>query len=213
MSADPFQFVFPKYAFDNRHYHGINHITRMLGDAYRYGDHSKILVGAGAVSRLNDVLYEAILFHDIVWQPVSNDGISNEVLSADAYKKWAANCCLPKSPEHMTSVSLMIKATEFHFTDFVSNDYLTNLLLDLDIIGFADSYESFLNCQFLIDKEYLTVYDKNYLAKKRYQFLSNILEKQLLKFRVIDTEDYFKNKAYSNIRELLNEWDDLYNDE
>ena len=205
------QYVLPYYIEPHRHYHNINHITKMLKGVYQYGDKDKVfrqvrVVDDMITEEIYRPLYHAILFHDITYDIPNKSVRSNEQLSAAEYTHYA--CEEDISQEEMHQVVDMIEATEFHFTDKLYDDYYTNLLLDLDLLSFTDPYHQFVMTQNEIDKEYLTSYPREYVIQRRKDFLLDIRDK--IKYRVIDPSGALTNIAKSNISDILEEWDEIY---
>lgn len=216
--AEAYNHVMRKYFFDNRHYHGIEHINSMLKNCMIYG--AEIL--DDTKNGIDDAMYYAILFHDYIYDSHADQMIYNEVRSAHAWQQYfvdnthdfedhdygyASNdedYCSFRYDDLFYQVTDMIKATAHHFDGTEYTDYRTNLLLDLDILGFADSFENFEKTQFEIDKEFHYHYDPALVAGKRKEFLQNILDNKLLKFRVIDHDGTLTARAYENIARLLN---------
>jgi len=212
---ESFQYIFELYALSGRHYHDINHIIKMLKGAYLYGDRSKIFDTAKTESDftyygLTRPLYDAILFHDVIYNIPAVNGESNEQLSANEYEVFAMD--FGRRDKEIEQVSDMIRATEHHFDGTLYDDYLTNLLLDLDILGFADNWDIFLATQKLVDAEFLAHYPKEVVYQGRKSFLENIIDNDRLNYRVIDKGGIFRNKAYRNIHKLLINWDVFHAD-
>jgi len=212
---ESFQYIFELYALSDRHYHDINHIIKMLKGAYLYGDRSKIFDTAKTESDftyygLTRPLYDAILFHDVIYNIPAMNGESNEQLSAEEYQTFAMD--FGRRDKEIEQVSNMIRATEHHFDGTLYDDYLTNLLLDLDILGFADDWVCFAATQKLVDAEFLAHYPKEVVLQGRKDFLKNIVDNELLQYRVIDKNHIFRNKAYENIETLLFQWENIYAD-
>lgn len=205
---DPaFQLVLSSYMEPHRHYHNIDHIIRMLKGVYLYGERGKALLPHDYVgSVIARPLYEAILFHDVIYRPIK-EAQTNEEMSAVAYTDYIETIYGNSRTANQTQqVVDMIMATERHFDpSFSTDDYLTNLLLDLDLLAFTDPYDDFYDTQAKIDNEYLSVYPEEYVTSKRIDFLNDILNERLLKFRVIDPSGVLTEIAYNNISRYLDE--------
>lgn len=206
---DSYNYVYPYYLGGNRHYHGLTHINKMINDVYLYGYPSETFQNyeeskGWCYQGLNKSLYDAILFHDIIYDIPAKSSLSNEARSASEYEAFAE--AVGTEDSIIRKTSSLIKATEHHFDGTIYTDYLTNLLLDVDIIGFSESWESFLNDFHGVNKEYFSVYDKDYVLEKRKEFLKNIVDNKLLRYRVIDETGDRWNKAYWNISRLLEDW-------
>lgn len=210
---DSYNYVSSFYLLNNRHYHNINHINAMIKAVYLYGDPDKCLKsyfrdGSFAYVGLHKNLYDAILFHDIIYDIPNKLGSSNEELSAREYECFADVSRI--SPSDKRSTADMIRATEHHFDGTVYNDYLTNLLLDVDIVGLAAEWDGFLVDAKNVALEYMAHYPKTYVLNCRKQFLQNILDNQTLRYRVIDKNGALRDRAYWNIARFIDEWDDIY---
>lgn len=92
---DPMAFVTPHYAQPHRRYHTLAHIQRMLE-----------LVGTG----ISDELRLAILFHDAVYEPFSQD---NEERSCALFRTFVS---MHGSRADAERVCALIMATKDHFT-------------------------------------------------------------------------------------------------
>lgn len=194
---DSYNYVLKKYLFDNRHYHDINHINKMLRDSFIYGDPKYTMDGHGF---LNPNLYDAILFHDYVYDTSPDKVFSNEYRSAIEYQDFHTKY---EKTTDRHQVMDMINATEHHFDGTEYTDYLVNFILDMDLMGFLDPYEKFKDTQILIDAEYSKWYDPELVQEKRIEFLQDILDNKKLRYRVLSEADKRAEWAYTNIKELL----------
>lgn len=199
--SDPFYYVMKHYCAPERHYHGIEHITRMLKDAYRHGNKTAIVNGGNVTWKL----YDAILFHDVIYN-IPKAEQSNEELSALEYLDFFSRAGYDSTfhHQHGKEIANMIRATEHHFDGTVYDDYLTNLLLDLDLMSFTDDFDDFYKTQAKLDAEFLPYHPKHEVIYNRRKFLKDIYDYRTLKFRVVDNKEELTEKAYSNIRWLLN---------
>lgn len=192
--ADAYQFVFKSLNDPLRHYHNWNHINRMLDAVYKYGNPKIVLDTDGFIVR---PLYEAILFHDIYYNAIPASSNSNEEISATVYSIFAESEGRPKSEiEHVVA---MIRATEHHFDGTVYDDYLTNLLLDVDLISFTDDHDDFNETQDQLTAEFCHFYPEGYVISRRLDFLTDIYENKKLQFRVIDPSGALTDIAYTNL--------------
>ncbi len=199
---DSYNYVLKNYFFDNRHYHDIHHINKMLLGAHVYGDPALVSDGFGS---LNENLFDAIVFHDVYYDTTPGEKLaSNEKMSATIYKQFHTDY---KKENDASQVVEMILATEHHFDGTEYTSYFENLILDLDLLGFGDDWFSFLNTQKLIDREYEKWYDPKIVKEKRIEFLRDIFTNKTLRYRVIDPDGIMTKQAYRNIKELLEELD------
>ena len=186
-------------------YHNIDHINQMLKKAAEYFD-----------SNIPENLYRAILYHDIIYYPVNKTEHSNEYWSALHFvgEVGASVDRMFLCSEDIDHVKQMILATEHHFDGTVYTDQMTNILLDLDVMGFADrSYRNFLDVQNLIHEEYFQAgYGLIELLNGRLKFLRNIVDNKLLIYRtdLLGDKDQATNRAYYNINKLIDEYQQLY---
>jgi predicted metal-dependent HD superfamily phosphohydrolase len=202
---DSFNYVFSTYTHPSRHYHDIGHLYSMLNWAYLFGDPNQTREADGKI--LKRELYDAIMFHDYVYAMVP-DVLSNEEKSARAYLEFV-DTFKSANTSFATKVAGMIRATEHHFDGTDYDDYLTNLLLDIDLLAFTSLYDEFELTNEKIDREYIPTYGEKHTWRKRYAFLKNIHDGGLLRYRVIDADGGFAKAAYANMDRWLQENDHL----
>lgn len=196
--ADAFQHVIRAYSNPLRHYHDFVHIQNMIIYAHMYGDPDHIFGDDGFLTR---PLYHAIMFHDVHYEFVRSGAHSNEELSAAEYGVYAVKKGIPD--DEVNRVVDMIHATEHHFAGTDYTDYLTNLLLDLDVLSFAEEHERFQQIQNDIDAEYLNFYPEELVYEKRIAFLTDIYKNKKLRYRVVDPTGVLTEIAYKNLSMYL----------
>ena len=190
---DAYQYVFPLYMKKNRFYHDIRHINKMIEGLYKFRN------------RINNHLYLAILFHDVVYDVPFDPEFSNEEKSVVIFDNWYDEYGYPFTidPNHIKS---LILSTEHHFDGkYVSHSADHDLMMDLDLLAFADPYPDFVRTQNDIDKEFFPFFEHDVVVQKRTEFLTNILENKTLKYHAIDTIGILTNMAYNNIEQYLKE--------
>lgn len=151
-----------KYSESHRYYHTMDHIYDLLDKAIKY-------------DALSDDLFLAILFHDIVYDPIKHD---NEELSAEMFKKY-----FPLND----IVYNAILNTQNH----IGSDPVSVMLNELDLSILYGDFISFMNYEDKIFKEYQYV-DVKYYKVTRVHFLKD-------KFKNIKPEyiDYIRNRKYN----------------
>lgn len=166
------------YSSKSRHYHNLEHLENMLSEL------SKIQSG---VKNLDCLLF-AIYYHDIIYKSTKSN---NEHQSALTFENRISKTSFDKLNECMSQ----IEATKEHK---ISDDYNTNILLDLDLSILGKTSEEYKKYSENIRKEY-QIYPDIMYRKGRKKVLKSILE---LDF--IYKTDYFKrlyeNQAKENLR-------------
>lgn len=135
-------FEIERYNEPHRFYHNLNHIIRMFNDAENKGI-------------LSDELFLSIFFHDIIYNPKSND---NEELSAELSYKYLKN----------EQIKQAILDTKNH----QPQNQLSKQLCELDLSVLYNDYEAFVEYENKIFKEYQFVDYLSYKTK-RLEILSN----------------------------------------
>lgn len=166
------------YSSKSRHYHNLEHLENMFSELNKIQSEVKNL----------DCLLFAIYYHDIVYKSTKSN---NERQSALAFENRIAKT----SFEKLNECILQIEATKEHK---MSDDYDTNILLDLDLSILGKEPEQYKKYSESIRKEY-HIYPDFMYRKGRKKVLNSILE---LDF--IYKTDYFKrlyeNQAKENLR-------------
>lgn len=132
-----------RYDEPHRFYHNREHIEEMIANARKR-------------NILTDELFLAIVFHDIIYNPKAND---NEELSAELFCKYVQN----------DKVKQAILDTKTHNP----TSELSKQLCDLDLGVLWSNYETFIDFEHKIFKEYQWVDYKIY-KEKRLEILSDL---------------------------------------
>ena len=166
------------YSSKSRHYHNLEHLENMLSELSKIQSEVKNL----------DCLLFAIYYHDIIYKPTKSN---NEHQSALTFENRISKTSFDNLNECMSQ----IEATKEHK---ISDDYDTNILLDLDLSVLGKTSEDYKKYSGNIRKEY-QIYPDFMYRKGRKKVLKSILE---LDF--IYKTDYFKrlyeNQAKENLR-------------
>ena len=171
------------YSSKSRHYHNLEHLENMFTELNKIQSKVKDL----------DCLLYAIYYHDIIYKPTKSN---NEYQSALTFKNRIAKTSFDKLQKCMSQ----IEATKEHK---ISNDYDTNILLDLDLSILGKSSKEYKTYSENIRKEY-QIYPDFMYRKGRKKVLKKILE-----LNSIYKTDYFKqlyeNQAKENLKLELKE--------
>jgi len=171
------------YSSKSRHYHNLEHIENMLIEL----DNVK-----PTIEDLDSLLF-AIYYHDIIYKSTKND---NEHQSALIFKKRISKT----SFTNLSKCMAQIEATKEHK---LSNDYDTNILLDIDLSILGKSTKEYQKYCENIRKEYIIYPDYMY-KRGRKKVLKSILD-----LNSIYKTDFFKkkleNQAKENLRFELNQ--------
>ena len=131
-----------RYNEPHRYWHNLDHIKNMINDAK-------------TKNILSDDLFLAIVFHDIIYNPKANN---NEELSAELLCKYVDN----------EEIKHAILDTKMH----EPKSELSKQLCDLDLSVLWSDYETFVDFENKIFKEYQFV-DYNTYKEKRLEILSD----------------------------------------
>lgn len=151
---------------------------------------------------IDKVMIDAVLWHDVVQEyQIETLPLYNEAQSIQEYKKQA-------TPGVATElVCSLIRATGRHWHTDYEPTYLESVMMDVDIASFALPYEQFAVGTFnLIEEQTLLSSGRvpSSLSHKRMvDFLTNLLNKKLLLFRVVGDVEVKRQVAYNNIRRWL----------
>lgn len=132
-----------RYDEPHRFYHNLSHIETMISAAKKR-------------EILTDELFLAIVFHDIIYNPKANN---NEELSAELLYKY-----MP-----LNKIKQAILDTKTH----KPTNELSKQLCDLDLAVLWSDYETFIDFEHKIFKEYQWV-DYNIYKEKRLEILSDL---------------------------------------
>ena len=131
-----------RYNEPHRYYHNFNHIEKMVNEAERR-------------DILTDDLFLAIVFHDIIYNPKTDD---NEEKSAELFYSYIKN----------DKIKRAILETKTH----IPTSCLSKYLCDLDLSVLYGDYEDFVDYENKIFKEYQFLDYKKY-KEKRLELLGN----------------------------------------
>jgi predicted metal-dependent HD superfamily phosphohydrolase len=206
--------IFQRYEEPHRFYHNKDHILRMLSD-FKSNLHSGNFV-KDIFMKEQKLLIEAILYHDIIYDVMPNMHRTNEEKSAQFYE-------LHKHGEDyiwaLTSdsffVSNLILATQYHFLvenpimEKMENEdqkFACQVLLDLDLLSFADPYEKFLRTNENIEKEWKTQFSQEAIDKVRKKFIGQLVNRpELVPFKSFKNGKELSEKAIKNINRYYQE--------
>lgn len=165
------------YSSKSRHYHNLEHLENMFSELSKIQSEVKNL----------DCLLFAIYYHDIIYKSTKNN---NEHQSALTFKNRIIKTSFGKLNECMSQ----IEATKEHK---ISDDYDTNILLDLDLSVLGKTSEEYKKYSESIRKEY-QIYPDFMYRKGRKKVL-----KSILKLDFIYKTDYFKRLYENQAKENL----------
>ena len=131
-----------RYNETHRYYHNIEHIQEMISNAKKR-------------NILTDELFLAIIFHDIIYNPKADD---NEEKSAELFYSYIKN----------DEIKQAILDTKTH----KATNKISKQLCDLDLDVLWNDYETFINFEKKIFKEYQFV-EYSVYKEKRIEVLSN----------------------------------------
>jgi predicted metal-dependent HD superfamily phosphohydrolase len=169
------------YSEPGRQYHTIEHIASLFRQLEDYGH--------AVVDR--DAMALAILFHDVVYDPLRHD---NEEKSAALARHRLASVGFPD--EVVAKVARYIHATK-HGQDLVTNDPDLAVLLDLDLSTMAAAPAEYRMYADAIRREYARVPDGMYRLGRR-----RILEGFLARARIYRTDqlhELWEERARDNM--------------
>jgi predicted metal-dependent HD superfamily phosphohydrolase len=213
ISITALQLLVPLYNSPQRHYHNLSHIHYCLSKFDEYKSHAKISQEDEAAA-----LY-AIWFHDAVYSPFPWTNTSNEKESALIFDGWF-------NREHVASSSFKhyskeecellekirirtleaIFHTEFHLQTpdwFPIEHDSTKIMLDVDMAGFARSFDEVYKDSEKIFKEYEALgLPEQVMLQNRIAFLEALLKKD----RIYHTDYFYKTHeeaARNNIEAVI----------
>ena len=174
------------YDEPQRHYHTLDHIAAVVGDARRLRDHFT----------RPDAVALALYFHDIVYDPLRRD---NETRSADKLETWLGRRI---DGETLAFCRQAIEATASHAPH---GDADIDLLLDIDMAILGAPWEAYLRYAEGVAREYLPVYGFDaYVAGRVRLFLEPTLKRGSLFL----TEPFtaLEDQARANMAAELAQW-------
>lgn len=203
------QLLLALYNSPQRHYHDLNHIYFCLAKL------DECIHPMNLNKKSVKVLTTAIWFHDAFYCPYPLV-TSNERESAELFYDMYTRGYVIDPVEEVTEFNLVfedtvtqaILATEFHLENdtriLPDHRYkTTDIMLDIDMAGFAKPFELALGDSELIFKEYVFLgYPKEKMMEARISFL----EKVLAKDRIYRTNYFYEThekKARDNIEAII----------
>jgi len=174
------------YEEPRRHYHTLDHIAAVIGDAQRLRDR---FARPGAACL-------ALFFHDIVYDPQRRD---NETRSADKLDTWLGRRI---DAGTLAFCRRSIEATASHVG---TDDPDIDLLLDIDMAILGAPRDAYLHYAEGVAREYLPVFGFDAYAAGRARLF---LEPTLKRERLFLTEPFagLENQARANMAEELRQW-------
>ena len=174
------------YGEPQRHYHTLDHIAAVVGDARRLRDR---------FARPDEAVM-ALFFHDIVYDPQRRD---NETRSADKLDTWLGRRL---DGGVLAFCRRAIEATAAHAGQ---EDADIDLLLDIDMAILGAPWEIYLRYAEGVAREYLPVFGFDAYAAGRMRLF---LEPTLQRDRLFLTEPFagLEDQARANMAEELAQW-------
>jgi len=171
------------YSSKSRHYHNLEHLKNMLLELNKIQSEVKDL----------DCLLFAIYYHDIIYKPSKSN---NEHQSALTFENRITKTSFDKLNKCMSQ----IEATKEHK---ISNDYDTNILLDLDLSVLGKNPQEYKKYSESIRKEY-QIYPDFMYRKGRKKVLKSILELDFI-YKTEYFKQLYENQAKENLKLELNQ--------
>ncbi len=189
ISKQIFDIIQKSYTSSRRFYHNLEHIRKMLMSVQPYILYLKH----------PDILYFAIWFHDIVYNPLRKD---NEKKSAQVAKKQLLK--LGIDAFSISEICNNIERTATHFEHFENESPELKLLLDADLETLGSAPEVYdLNTR-NIRKEYAIIPDSVFNAGR-----AKVLQKFLDMPQIYRTPAFFEKYETQARHNLNNELDTL----
>jgi predicted metal-dependent HD superfamily phosphohydrolase len=195
------QLLVSLYNSPQRHYHDLNHINYSL---HKLGECSPAFsLGRDEIT----VLKYAIWFHDAIYSPYKMIGTSNELESADLFRSCLKDNLIQEKFFYENFEERVIEAileTEYHVDGEGDNKYrTTDIMMDIDMAGFAKPYALAYGDSDLIFKEYAFLgYSKTDMMKARIDFLQKLLIKEYI-YRTEYFRETHEAKARQNIADII----------
>ena len=179
---DYYKLVKPHYSEPHRFYHTIDHIDYML-------EHGKKL--------MNREQYLAVLFHDIVYDAKRKD--NEEKSTSIMYKMLDAGYDTMKenSGEAVDTIANIILDTKTHKATRPESE----IVLDLDLLGMSESYETFRKNSDNIRKEFSHLSNDEWSIGRSYFFRELLKRPQIF---VTNHFSQYESDARRNIERELN---------
>jgi predicted metal-dependent HD superfamily phosphohydrolase len=171
------------YSQDHRHYHTLEHVTTLFQLA---SSHS---------IRLSIPQILAIWYHDAIYDPTRKDNEENSCKLLLQHHE--GNSAIIKG--YLNRAINIIMDTKYHKSD----DNESQIVLDLDLVGFGFDTETYDYTTELLRKEYSHLSDVVWKASRRL-FLNDVLNCDYI-FYTQFGRDFYEDNARRNIeRELKN---------
>ena len=136
----------------HRYYHNIDHINFCLGELEKYD----------VSHRARRIVTYAIWYHDAVYNPYS---VENELQSEELFYRQHRTPTL-FSFEEFDAIGAAIRATAFHTTTQSDIAATTALMLDIDLAGLGQSWETFDHHSEMIRMEYAHIDDETFIYNR-----------------------------------------------
>ncbi len=175
-----------KYSSPNRHYHNLDHISRMLYTVKQFSGNIKY----------TDNMILAIWYHDIIYNTFRKD---NEIRSAEFAEKALSEINI--SQKNIDTVKHYIIRTSNHFDLEENESEELKLFLDTDLLTLGSKPETYDYNTQQIRKEYKAIPD-NIFNKGRAAILEKFLTAQHI-YRTDYFRKNFENQARININDEL----------
>ena len=174
------------YDEPHRFYHTWGHIQRMFSDAGKEG------------IELTPVQYLAILFHDVVYIPMSQDNERNSVKLLVALYHARPELFAEYSSGDIDHASDIIVDTAEH----VPGSPESAVVIDLDLRGLGDSLKEYLAKGEDVKAEFALCTSEQWLSGRK-QFLDKFLSRE----KIFHTEQFakYEEQARINLEHELNE--------
>jgi predicted metal-dependent HD superfamily phosphohydrolase len=212
ISHSALKLLVPLYNSPQRHYHNLAHIHFCLSklDEYKSNSDEKLTL------RDESAAIHAIWFHDAVYSPFPWFNTSNEKESACLFNEWFKSEYnnLVNMPDYERELLSDIQsrtleaifATEYHLEIpdwFTINHESTKVMLDVDMVGFARSFNEVYKDSAKIFKEYDALgVPERIMLNNRINFLEALLKKERIYYT-----DYFhytyEKAARDNIEAVI----------
>ena len=173
--------VVTEYNGAGRYYHTMQHISEMFELSHR-------CIKANENTLL---LYIAIFFHDVIYNPLSTTNEEDSVKDFESYEF--------KIPENQSKIIKdLIMVTKHHRTD---GSHLQNLMVDLDLAVLGSDITRFNEYERQIRNEYSSYLDDEYNAG-RIEFLKKILSRPTI-FLTEGFQQEYETIARENMNKLV----------
>lgn len=170
-----------QYAEPFRYYHNKTHVNTMLMNARQtYDKHHPIMT--------------AIAYHDVIYVPGSKN---NERLSAQLFKAHDEGTEFAIY-EDSVAIYNAILHTANHWAAKPDKEWQAHML-DLDLLGFASSWELYWENTEMLATEAITVMRFDTFIDKRIKFLSYISGQQFFRTSLGGNREEFEMIAQSNV--------------